>query len=227
MNVLAITRAGAQWKVARRLVAVVALAVAAITGGVVASVAASTTIHEPNSQGVYHGCYDVETGQLQLIVSGQHPTCASLGTQWRTARWNEQGQPGPAGPSALIIGGGGTNPANSTSAILPLFGGGPYDSNGYGYTVAPMNGMIDTFYFEMNGNGYAQPDVTATLYVNGIATPVSCTVTNNNTDGGGSCSDTSESDSVTAGQSVFVETSEPTTSVYDGSWSAQFHPAPS
>lgn len=75
------------WIGTRLGMAVILSTVAAI--GLVIAVAADI----PNNNGVFHGCYKNNNGQLRLV-----DRAADCGSNETHVRWNRQGQDGPAGP---------------------------------------------------------------------------------------------------------------------------------
>lgn len=84
----------------------------------------------------------------------------------------------------------------------------------------PVAGTISNFYFHTQGASATTAITPITLFVNGVATNITCNVPS----GGSSCSDTTHTATITAGQAVTVENAGTAgaNDIMNGvSWSAQ------
>jgi hypothetical protein len=162
----------------------------------------------PDASGVFHACYKKHQGQLRLVQSA-----AACRPSERATSWSQTGPPGPPGTpgSSFLAGssGGQLSTGNNGSGCGGLIGVGSCAQIGNGglvQQVVPVSGTLHDLYVTTSvapGTGVHE---RWALIVNGAGTSVGCDIDNLAT----SCSDTSGSFPLAAGDRVWLEATETT-----------------
>lgn len=140
----------------------------------------------PDSDGVFHGCYDNQSGQMRIVDTdtGEPKACGKHETE---VSWNQQGPEGDTGPQGPH---GPVGPAGPTGAVGPIGPAGPAGTSmGFGIFrgFTSVTGTQTILSKTVPGGNY--------VLVAGVS------VSNSNTDGGpaaGHCSIPG------SGQNVFI-----------------------
>lgn len=165
----------------------------------------------PDASGVFHACYKKHQGQLRLVESA-----SACRPSEKATSWSQTGPPGPPGPpgtpgSSFLAGssGGQLSTGNNGSGCGGLIGVGSCAQVGDGglvQQVVPVSGTLHDLYVTVSvapGTGIHE---RWALIVNGAGTAVGCDIDGLAT----SCSDTSDSFPLTAGDRVWLEATETT-----------------
>jgi hypothetical protein len=205
-------------RVSRKVLVALIGALAALMVGVGFAVASI-----PDASGVFHACYQKNQGQLRLVESASDCRPSEKATSW--GQTGPQGPPGPAGPqgptgpqgppgtpgSSFLAGssGGQLSTGNNGSGCGGLIGVGScaqVGSAGIVQQVVPVSGALHDLYVTVSvapGTGVHE---RWALIVNGAGTAVGCDIDNLAT----SCSDTTNSFTLAAGDKVWLEATETT-----------------
>jgi hypothetical protein len=190
-------------RVSRKALVIPIGALAALAVGVGFAVASI-----PDGSGVFHACYKKHNGQLRLVESAS----ACRPSEGATS-WSQTGPPGPPGTpgSSFLAGssGGRLSTGNNGPGCGGLIGIGSCTQVGNGglvQQVVPVGGTLHNLYVTVSAAPGAGVDERWALIVNGAGTSVGCDINDLAT----SCSDTSDSFSLTAGDRVWLEATETT-----------------
>lgn len=171
----------------------------------------------PDSSGVFHACYKKHNGQLRLVESA-----AACHPSEKATSWSQTGPPGPPGPpgspgppgtpgSSFLAGssGGQLSTGNNGPGCGGLVGVGscaPTGSGGVVQQVIPVGGTLHDLHVTVSAAPGAGIHERWALIVDGAGTAVGCDIDNLAT----SCSDTSDSFPLAAGDVVWLEATETT-----------------
>jgi hypothetical protein len=162
----------------------------------------------PDASGVFHACYQKNQGQLRLVQSA-----SACRPSEKATSWSQTGPPGPPGTpgSSFLAGssGGQLSTGNNGSGCGGLVGVGSCAQTGnvgIVQQVIPVSGTLHDLYVTVSVAPGADIHERWALIVNGAGTAVGCDIDNLAT----SCSDTSDSFSLTAGDRVWLEATETT-----------------
>jgi hypothetical protein len=190
-------------RVSRKAFVVLIGALAALMVGVGFAVASI-----PDSSGVFHACYKKHNGQLRLVES-----TSSCRPSEKATSWSLTGPPGPPGTpgSSFLAGssGGQLSTGNNGSGCGGLIGVGScaqVGNDGLVQQVIPVSGTLHDLYVTVSAAPGAGVHERWALIVDGAGTAVGCDVDNLAT----SCSDTTDSFPLAAGDTVWLEATETT-----------------
>jgi hypothetical protein len=165
----------------------------------------------PDASGVLHACYQKNQGQLRLVESASNCRPSEKATSW-----SQTGPPGPPGPpgtpgSSFLAGssGGQLSTGNNGSGCGGLIGVGScaqLGNTGLVRQVIPVSGTLHDLYVTVSAAPGTGVHERWALIVNGAGTAVGCDIDNLAT----SCSDTTNSFPLTAGDTVWLEATETT-----------------
>jgi len=190
-------------RVSRKALVVLIGALAALAVGVGFAVASI-----PDSSGVFHACYKKHHGQLRLVESASDCRPSEKATSW-----SQTGPPGPPGTpgSSFLAGSSGGQPStgNNGSGCGGLIGVGScaqIGNAGLVQQVVPVSGTLHDLYVTVSAAPGAGIHERWNLIVNGAGVSVGCDIDNLAT----SCSDTTNSFPLAAGDRVWLEATETT-----------------
>jgi hypothetical protein len=196
-------------RVSRKALVVLIGALAALTVGAGFAVASI-----PDGSGVFHACYQKNEGQLRLVESAADCRPSEKATSW--SQIGPQGPPGPPGPqgtpgSSFLAGssGGQLSTGNNGSGCGGLIGVGScaqIGNAGLVQQVVPVSGTLHDLHVTVSAAPGAGVHERWALIVNGAGTAVGCDIDNLAT----SCSDTTNSFPLAAGDLVWLEATETT-----------------
>jgi hypothetical protein len=162
----------------------------------------------PDASGVFHACYKKHNGQLRLVESA-----SACRPSEKATSWSQTGPPGPPGPpgSSFLAGssGGQLSTGNNGSGCGGLIGVGSCAQTGnvgLVQQVIPVSGTLHDLYVTVSVAPGAGVHERWALIVNGAGTSVGCDLDNLAT----SCSDTTTSFPLAAGDRVWLEATETT-----------------
>jgi hypothetical protein len=162
----------------------------------------------PDSSGVFHACYKKHNGQLRLVESA-----SSCRPSEKATSWSQTGPPGPPGTpgSSFLAGssGGQLSTGNNGPGCGGLIGVGSCEQVGNGglvQQVVPVSGTLHDLYVTVSAAPGAGVHERWALIVDGAGTAVGCDTDNLAT----SCSDTTDSFPLAAGDTVWLEATETT-----------------
>ena len=190
-------------RVSRKVLVVLIGALAGLMVGVGFAVASI-----PDASGVFHACYKKHQGQLRLVESAAdcHPS-------EKATSWSQTGPPGPPGtPGASFLAGssgGQLSTGNNGSGCGGLIGVGSCEQIGNAglvQQVVPVSGTLHDLYVTVSAAPGAGVHERWALIVNGAGTAVGCDIDDLAT----SCSDTTDSFPLAAGDRVWLEATETT-----------------
>lgn len=165
----------------------------------------------PDASGVFHACYKKNQGQLRLVESASNCRPSEKATSWsQTGPPGPPGTPGTPGSSFLAGSSGGQlSTGNNGSGCGGLIGVGscaPLGNTGLVQQVIPVGGTLHDLHVTVSAAPGAGVHERWALIVNGAGTAVGCDIDNLAT----SCSDTTNSFPLTAGDTVWLEATETT-----------------
>jgi hypothetical protein len=162
----------------------------------------------PDSSGVFHACYQKNNGQLRLVESASNCRPSETATSW-----SQTGPPGPPGTpgSSFLAGssGGQLSTGNNGPGCGGLIGVGSCAQTGdvgLVQQVVPVGGSLHDLYVTVSVAPGAGVHERWALIVDGAGTSVGCDIDNLAT----SCSDTTGSFPLAAGDRVWLEATETT-----------------
>ena len=193
-------------RVSRKALVIPIGALAALAVGVGFAIASI-----PDASGVFHACYKKHQGQLRLVESA-----SACHKSEKATSWSQTGPPGPPGPpgtpgSSFLAGssGGQLSTGNNGSGCGGLIGVGScaqIGDEGLVQQVVPVSGTLHDLHVTVSVAPGAGVHERWALIVNGAGTAVGCDMDGLAT----SCSDTTNSFPLTAGDRVWLEATETT-----------------
>jgi hypothetical protein len=126
---------------------------------------------------------------------------------------------------ALISGTMSTTMNANSTAYMPIFGSGSTTTPDHASTTMPTSGTMDNMYIELSGAPTAGKSYAFTLYKNGAATSITCTISDTNENCTDLSATTGHTASFGAGDSIYLqEVPTGTPTARTAKWGFRFRP---